>query len=83
MQVRLLAADFKDRIRMRIHRRLIDRILSMFIRLRRFRCTHIKCHWEDNLRERTPDRSRPRPLWVTSTGAGRNSRFCLNAKHEN
>ena len=37
---------------MRIHRRLIDRILSVFIRLRRFRCTHVKCHWEGNLRER-------------------------------
>jgi hypothetical protein len=36
----------------RIRRRFIDRILSVFIRLRRFRCTHSECQWVGNLRER-------------------------------
>lgn len=39
----------------RIRRRFIDRIASMFLGLRRFRCTHSGCHWEGNLRKRTKE----------------------------
>jgi hypothetical protein len=46
---------------LRIRRRPIDRILSLFVRLRRFRCTHVECHWEGNLRAHAPDRRRPEP----------------------
>jgi len=41
---------------LRIRRRFIDRILSLFVRQRRFRCTHSGCQWEGNLRERKPGR---------------------------
>lgn len=34
---------------LRIRRRFIDRVLSLFVRQRRFRCTHSGCHWEGNL----------------------------------
>lgn len=36
----------------RIRRRPIDRIMSMFVRLRRYRCTHSGCQWKGNIRER-------------------------------
>ena len=36
----------------RVRRRFIDRVASVFLGLRRFRCTHAGCHWEGNLRER-------------------------------
>jgi len=42
---------------LRIRRRLVDRILSLFARRRRFRCTHSGCQWEGNLRERKPGHS--------------------------
>lgn len=41
---------------LRIRRRFIDRVLSLFVRQRRFRCTHSGCQWEGNLRERKPGR---------------------------
>jgi hypothetical protein len=41
---------------LRIRRRFIDRILSLFVRQRRFRCTHSGCQWEGNLREKKPGR---------------------------
>lgn len=37
---------------LRIRRRLIDRVLSLFVRQRRFRCTQPGCQWQGNLRER-------------------------------
>ena len=40
---------------LRIRRRFVDRLLSLFVRQRRFRCTHSGCQWEGNLRERKPD----------------------------
>ncbi len=40
----------------RIQRRLIDRLLSFFVRQRRFRCTQPGCSWEGNLREKTARR---------------------------
>ena len=45
----------------RIRRRVIDRIVSVFVRLRRFRCTHSGCEWEGNLRERTSARREQGP----------------------
>jgi len=36
----------------RIRRRFIDRIVSLFVRQRRFRCTHSGCQWAGNLRGR-------------------------------
>jgi hypothetical protein len=36
----------------RIRRRWIDRVLSVFARLRRYRCHSPLCGWEGNLRER-------------------------------
>jgi hypothetical protein len=41
---------------LRIRRRFIDRVLSLFVRQRRFRCTHFGCSWEGNLSEKKPDR---------------------------
>ena len=37
---------------LRIRRRLIDRVLSLFVRQRRFRCTQPGCQWQGNLREK-------------------------------
>jgi hypothetical protein len=34
----------------RIRRRLIDRLLSLVLRLQRFRCLEMGCSWESNLR---------------------------------
>jgi hypothetical protein len=36
----------------RIRRRFIDRILNLFIRQRRFRCTQPGCQWQGNLRKK-------------------------------
>jgi len=36
----------------RIPRRLIDRFLALFTGVRRFRCTHVECMWEGNLRRK-------------------------------
>ncbi len=36
----------------RIPRRLIDRFLALFTGVRRFRCTHVECSWEGNLRRK-------------------------------
>jgi hypothetical protein len=36
----------------RIPRRLIDRFLALFTGARRFRCTHVECMWEGNLRRK-------------------------------
>ena len=47
---------------LRIRRRFIDRVLSLIVRQRRFRCTHVGCQWEGNLRERRPGRNQFRPL---------------------
>jgi len=33
----------------RIRRRLIDRIVSLFTPIRRYRCWHFSCEWEGNL----------------------------------
>jgi hypothetical protein len=37
----------------RIRRRFIDRILSLFVKQRRFRCTQPGCQWQGNLREKS------------------------------
>jgi hypothetical protein len=37
----------------RIRRRPIDRLLSLFVRQRRFRCTQPGCAWQGNLHEKT------------------------------
>ncbi|WP_324778455.1 hypothetical protein [Thiobacillus sedimenti] len=36
----------------RIRRRFIDRLIGLFVRQRRYRCTHPACLWEGNLREK-------------------------------
>jgi hypothetical protein len=36
----------------RVHRRLIDLVLSIFTPLRRYRCRSMSCTWEGNLREK-------------------------------
>jgi hypothetical protein len=36
----------------RIPRNLLDRFLALFVNVKRFRCTHIGCHWEGILRSR-------------------------------
>ena len=35
----------------RIRRRPIDRLLSLFVSLRRFQCTNPGCNWNGNLRK--------------------------------
>jgi hypothetical protein len=45
----------------RIPRRLVDRILAIFTGVRRFRCTHIDCLWEGNLRKKKPSLRRFEP----------------------
>jgi hypothetical protein len=45
----------------RIPRRLIDRFLSLFTGVRRFRCTHVECMWEGNLRRKKPSSRRFEP----------------------
>jgi hypothetical protein len=47
---------------LRIRRRFIDLILSMFARQRRFRCTHFGYQWEGNLKEKNQSRSQLVPL---------------------
>jgi hypothetical protein len=47
---------------LRVRRRFIDRILSLFVGQRRFRCTHVGCQWEGNLRVRKPGRNPSRRL---------------------
>ena len=34
----------------RIHRRPVDRLLSVFVPARRFRCVNFRCIWEGNVR---------------------------------
>jgi hypothetical protein len=34
----------------RIKRRFVDRIVSLFTPLRRYRCRNVACEWEGNLR---------------------------------
>lgn len=36
----------------RIHRRPIDRLLSLFVDVYRFRCQQFECQWEGNLMKR-------------------------------
>lgn len=36
----------------RIHRRPIDRLLSLFVNVYRFRCQQFECQWEGNLTKR-------------------------------
>lgn len=36
----------------RIRRRFIDRVLNLFVRQRRFRCTQPGCQWQGNLRRK-------------------------------
>jgi hypothetical protein len=43
---------------MRIRRRWIDRLMSVFGRRRRYRCPALHCGWQGNLRERERERVR-------------------------
>jgi hypothetical protein len=45
----------------RIPRRLIDRVLALFTGVRRFRCTHVECLWEGNLRSKKSSSRRFEP----------------------
>lgn len=36
----------------RVPRRAVDRLLGLFMSLRRYRCTHVECGWEGNLRHK-------------------------------
>jgi hypothetical protein len=36
----------------RIRRHWLDRLLSVFMPLRRYRCQSMACHWEGTLRDR-------------------------------
>jgi hypothetical protein len=45
----------------RIPRRLIDRLLALFTGVRRFRCTHVECSWEGNLRRKKTSSRRFEP----------------------
>ena len=38
---------------MRVPRRGIDRLLSLFVRVYRYRCPIVSCQWEGNLRVRS------------------------------
>lgn len=34
----------------RVPRRFVDHLLNFFVRIRRYRCSHVGCEWEGNLR---------------------------------
>lgn len=34
----------------RVPRRFVDHLLNLFMRIRRYRCSHVGCDWEGNLR---------------------------------
>jgi len=34
----------------RVQRRAVDHLLGLFVSIRRYRCTHVECGWEGNLR---------------------------------
>lgn len=40
----------------RIPRNFLDRFLALFVDVKRFRCTHVGCHWEGILRSRRKSR---------------------------
>jgi hypothetical protein len=68
----------------RIHRRVIDRLLSLFMPVYRFRCLCFSCQWEGNIRVNSrPGRrvielsalfARIQRTWSTSRLFGKNSR---------
>lgn len=39
----------------RVHRRLIDRLASLFTPVQRYRCRNFSCRWEGNLRKSAED----------------------------
>ncbi len=39
----------------RMHRRLIDRLASLFAPVQRYRCRNFSCRWEGNLRKSAED----------------------------
>ncbi len=39
----------------RVRRRLIDRLVSLFAPVRRYRCRNFSCRWEGNLRKSVED----------------------------
>lgn len=48
----------------RIRRRLVDRLISVFVPVRRFRCVYLGCFWEGNLRRTSdPPSSAPLTVW--------------------
>jgi hypothetical protein len=34
----------------RVPRRFVDHLLNLFVRVKRYRCSHVGCDWEGNLR---------------------------------
>lgn len=42
----------------RIPRRALDRLISWFVPVRRYRCRSMNCHWEGNLRSLLPREGR-------------------------
>jgi hypothetical protein len=46
----------------RVPRRVVDRLLSVFVAVRRHRCDEIGCHWEGNLRNRPATQPAPEAL---------------------
>lgn len=40
----------------RVHRRPVDRLLSLFVGLQRFRCPQFECQWEGNLSKHRIDK---------------------------
>jgi len=50
----------------RIHRRNVDRFMSIFVASRRFACRDKRCHWVGNL---TRNAARSRPIAVTGVRA--------------
>ena len=41
----------------RVQRRAVDRLLGLFVPMRRYRCTHVECGWEGNLHLKFPQSS--------------------------
>lgn len=36
----------------RTHRRLVDRVISVIVPVRRYRCFSVRCQWEGNIHQR-------------------------------
>jgi hypothetical protein len=45
-----------QRMTHRVHRRVLDMIVNLFVPILRFRCSAMDCDWEGRLRRRTIER---------------------------